>query len=77
MRLSALVAALPPEHAPRSRPAGDPVVRGIRYDSRAVAPGDAFFAPLSAGPYDLDGDVTVYRAGLKPGASDGSRIRAV
>ncbi|MGH0032215.1 MAG: Mur ligase family protein, partial [Myxococcota bacterium] len=46
MRLSALLAALPPEHAPLGTPpAGvDPVVRGLTYDSRAVSPGDAFFA---------------------------------
>jgi len=48
MRLSALLAALPPENAPlRVVPgegADDPVIRGIAYDSRAVAPGDAFFA---------------------------------
>ncbi len=48
MRLSALLAALPPELAPReivrAEPTADPVVRGIAYDSRAVAPGDLFFA---------------------------------
>ena len=43
MRLSALLAALSP--APASRSAGDdPIVRGISYDSRAVAAGDVFVA---------------------------------
>jgi UDP-N-acetylmuramoyl-L-alanyl-D-glutamate--2,6-diaminopimelate ligase len=45
MRLSELLAALPPQLAPRERiGAGDPVVRGLRYDSREVAPGDLFVA---------------------------------
>jgi len=46
MRLSDLVAALPPELAPRPPLAGgdDPVIRGLGYDSRAVAPGDLFVA---------------------------------
>lgn len=48
MRLSELLAALPPEQAARRivrAPADeDPVVRGVTYDSRAVSPGDAFFA---------------------------------
>ncbi len=48
MRLSALLSALPPDGAPhqllRPQPEDDPVVRGIRYDSRDVAPGDVFFA---------------------------------
>jgi UDP-N-acetylmuramoyl-L-alanyl-D-glutamate--2,6-diaminopimelate ligase len=45
MRLSELLSALPQELAPRERiGAGDPVVRGIRYDSREVAPGDLFVA---------------------------------
>jgi UDP-N-acetylmuramoyl-L-alanyl-D-glutamate--2,6-diaminopimelate ligase len=42
--LSELLAALPAELAPLQRPALDPVIRGIRYDSRAVAPGDLFVA---------------------------------
>ncbi len=47
MRLAALLAALPPELAPRARQAGsdpDPIVRGIAVDSREVSPGDVFFA---------------------------------
>lgn len=45
MRLSALLAALPSTLAPVARRGeGDPVVRGIRYDSREVAPGDLFVA---------------------------------
>jgi UDP-N-acetylmuramoyl-L-alanyl-D-glutamate--2,6-diaminopimelate ligase len=44
VKLSDLLAALPPELAPAQRPGLDPVIRGIRYDSRAVAPGDLFVA---------------------------------
>jgi UDP-N-acetylmuramyl-tripeptide synthetase len=47
MRLSALLAALPPELAPRALHPGqepDPVVRGIATDSREISPGDVFFA---------------------------------
>ena len=48
MRLSALLSALPAEHAPtawqRADAADDPIVRGIAYDSRAVSPGDLFVA---------------------------------
>jgi len=48
MRLSALLAALPAELAPRPEsrpdPSLDPIVRGIRYDSRQVSPGDLFVA---------------------------------
>jgi UDP-N-acetylmuramoyl-L-alanyl-D-glutamate--2,6-diaminopimelate ligase len=48
MRLSELVAALPYAHRPLDRiapdPEDDPVIRGIAYDSRGVAPGDLFFA---------------------------------
>jgi UDP-N-acetylmuramoyl-L-alanyl-D-glutamate--2,6-diaminopimelate ligase len=45
MRFSELLSALPRELAPRERiGTGDPVVRGIRYDSREVAPGDCFVA---------------------------------
>jgi len=43
MRLSTLLAALPAK--PRiEKPDADPVIRGVCYDSRAVAPGDLFFA---------------------------------
>jgi UDP-N-acetylmuramoyl-L-alanyl-D-glutamate--2,6-diaminopimelate ligase len=49
MRLSALLAALPKELAPRKRAGGeDPVIRGITYDSRQVAPGDLFVALVGA-----------------------------
>jgi UDP-N-acetylmuramoyl-L-alanyl-D-glutamate--2,6-diaminopimelate ligase len=44
IRLSALLAALPPELAPRERPSVDPGIRGISIDSRSVAPGDLFVA---------------------------------
>ncbi len=56
MRLAALLDALPPHNAPTRRVAGsvgdNPVIRGLVYDSRAVAPGDAFFALRGA---DADG----------------------
>jgi UDP-N-acetylmuramoyl-L-alanyl-D-glutamate--2,6-diaminopimelate ligase len=56
MRLSALVSQLTGELAPRQQvpPAdgGDPVIGGVTYDSRAVAPGDAFFALRGA---EVDG----------------------
>ena len=43
MRLSSLLAALPTQ--PRiEKPDDDPVIRGVCYDSRAVAPGALFFA---------------------------------
>ena len=46
MRLSELLDALPAELAPRARlgESVDPVIRGIGYDSRTVAPGDLFVA---------------------------------
>jgi len=45
MRLSELLAELPAALAPQRRLGeGDPVVRGVRYDSRDVAPGDLFVA---------------------------------
>jgi len=47
MRLSALLAALPAELAPRALHPGadaDPVVRGIATDSREIREGDVFFA---------------------------------
>lgn len=56
MRLSALVAQLPDELAPLRRigpdDGSDPVIGGVTYDSRAVAPGDAFFALRGA---EVDG----------------------
>jgi UDP-N-acetylmuramoyl-L-alanyl-D-glutamate--2,6-diaminopimelate ligase len=50
MRLSALLAALPNELAPNTRDGAgdDPVIRGITYDSRQVAPGDLFVALVGA-----------------------------
>jgi UDP-N-acetylmuramoyl-L-alanyl-D-glutamate--2,6-diaminopimelate ligase len=44
VKLSELLAVLPPALAPAQGPALDPVIRGIRYDSRAVSPGDLFVA---------------------------------
>jgi UDP-N-acetylmuramoyl-L-alanyl-D-glutamate--2,6-diaminopimelate ligase len=48
MRLSSLLGALPDPLAPiewrRRDPSQDPTIRGIRYDSRRVAPGDLFVA---------------------------------
>jgi len=45
MRLSNLLAALPRELGPiERRGSGDPVVRGLAYDSRQVTPGDLFVA---------------------------------
>ena len=48
MRLSSLLAALSPSQAPlewlRANAFDDPAIRGIRYDSREVSPGDLFVA---------------------------------
>jgi UDP-N-acetylmuramyl-tripeptide synthetase len=48
MRLSALLEALTDRHAPlewqRAHDHDDPTIRGIRYDSRQVSPGDLFVA---------------------------------
>ena len=56
MRLSELLAALPPGLAPTRRVTSkrddDPVIRGVAYDSRSVAAGDLFFALRGA---DADG----------------------
>jgi UDP-N-acetylmuramoyl-L-alanyl-D-glutamate--2,6-diaminopimelate ligase len=69
MRLAALLDALPPVNAPIRRVAGtagdNPVIRGLVYDSRAVAPGDAFFALRGA---DTDGHAYLQSA-LELGAA--------
>jgi UDP-N-acetylmuramoyl-L-alanyl-D-glutamate--2,6-diaminopimelate ligase len=69
MRLAALLDALPPHNAPIRRVAGsagsNPVIRGLVYDSRAVAPGDAFFALRGS---DTDGHAYL-RAALDLGAA--------
>ena len=48
MRLSSLLDALPKEYEAiewrRKNPSDDPTIRGIRYDSRLVSPGDLFVA---------------------------------
>ena len=46
MRLSRLLESLPVDAAPKhiSLPSDDPIIRGITYDSRQVAPGDLFVA---------------------------------
>lgn len=44
MHLSALLDAVPPGLSPERLSTLDPVIRGITYDSRAVAPGDLFVA---------------------------------
>jgi len=44
MRLSELLKALPTNLAPQRGGSGDPRIRGIRYDSRSVSPGDLFVA---------------------------------
>ncbi len=46
MRLSSLLASLPADVSPReiSSVSDDPIIRGITYDSRQVAPGDLFVA---------------------------------
>ena len=69
MRLAALLDALPPHNAPTRRVAGsagdNPVIRGLVYDSRAVAPGDAFFALRGA---EVDGH-TYLRSAVELGAA--------
>jgi UDP-N-acetylmuramyl-tripeptide synthetase len=63
MRLSSLLSALPEELAPRAweRPTAgdDPTIRGVRYDSRKVSPGDLFVALRGA---QVDGHAYVDRA---------------
>ncbi|MFO0688725.1 MAG: UDP-N-acetylmuramoyl-L-alanyl-D-glutamate--2,6-diaminopimelate ligase [Myxococcota bacterium] len=63
MRLSSLLGALPASLAPlewiRSNPSDDPAIRGIRYDSREVSPGDLFVALRGA---HSDGHAFVGRA---------------
>ena len=70
MRLSALLAALPAEHAPRSAPSSDPVIRGITYDSRSVSPGDLFVALVGTVSNGHD----YLEAALKLGAADAGVI---
>jgi UDP-N-acetylmuramyl-tripeptide synthetase len=69
VRLAALLDALPPHNAPTRRVAGsagdNPVIRGLVYDSRAVAPGDAFFALRGA---ETDGHAYL-RSALELGAA--------
>lgn len=52
MRLSSLLDSLPTELAAtqwqRSNPSDDPTIRGVRYDSRQVSPGDLFVAMRGA-----------------------------
>jgi len=52
MRLSSLLEALPeglgPTEWQRATPSDDPTIRGIRYDSRKVSPGDLFVAVRGA-----------------------------
>jgi len=62
MRLSALLAALPPEAVLRragSATGDDPVIRGLSYDSRQVTAGDLFFALPGA---DVDGHDFAHQA---------------
>jgi UDP-N-acetylmuramyl-tripeptide synthetase len=63
MRLSSLLGALPQALAPidwiRKSPTDDPAIRGIRYDSRGVSPGDLFVALRGA---HSDGHAFIDRA---------------
>ncbi len=52
MHLSKLLAVLPEELSATALPGDDPIVRGLAYDSRAVAPGDLFVALVGR---DADG----------------------
>ena len=69
MRLAQLLEALPADKAPRellaAREGANPVIRGLAYDSRAVSPGDAFFALRGA---EVDGHAYLAEA-LSLGAS--------
>lgn len=68
MRLSALISALPTDLAACAADAlgaNDPVIGGVAYDSRQIAPGDAFFALRGA---DVDGHDYLQQA-LKLGAA--------
>jgi UDP-N-acetylmuramoyl-L-alanyl-D-glutamate--2,6-diaminopimelate ligase len=71
MRLSDLLDALPDDlavlEAVHSKPGEDPTIRGIRYDSRQVAPGDLFVAvrgAISDGHAFIDRAVTSGAAAL-------------
>ena len=63
MRLSSLLGALAQSQAPvewlRAEPSDDPAIRGIRYDSREVSPGDLFVALRGA---HSDGHAFIGRA---------------
>jgi len=69
MRLEELLSALPAHNAPRALHEGEagpnPVIRGLVYDSRAVSPGDAFFALRGT---EVDGHAYLAEA-LKLGAA--------
>ena len=60
MRLSSLLDALPEALAPtalaRVRASDDPTIRGVRYDSRQVSPGDLFVALRGANSDQYSGD---------------------
>jgi UDP-N-acetylmuramoyl-L-alanyl-D-glutamate--2,6-diaminopimelate ligase len=71
MRLSALLSSLSPELEPRAwlrpDPSDDPVIRGMTYDSRGVAPGDLFVAlrgSVSDGHDYLEGALRLGAAAL-------------
>ncbi len=63
MRLSDLLGALPADLSVRewvrTEPADDPTIRGIRYDSRQIVPGDLFVALRGT---DSDGHAFIERA---------------
>ena len=82
MRLSSLLDALPEHLAPiewqRASPSTDPTIRGIRYDSRQVSPGDLFVA-LRGANYDghdyLDRAVALGAAALLVEEMPEARVR--